>query len=283
MLIRDIVVEQGHWLDDGALSLLIKVISNSKGLETLHWNGTCEVLQPILKILEGFCLRESLNISAQMSPLYIRNPTELLQGDHAGLSSPWLRSLDCHIPQNLRGEKSAKLCLFKTLKSSPNLRKLTLTKDSGGCIQYGWDPDSPTELDVRPGDQLPQLEELSFPLNSNDTLFSMSDLVKWGNMGGWTRLKSLKINDTMTLGAFAGRVPALRSLHTNVSSDNLLLNSSLFNGLGPIEELAFHGEGMQFPLDILDVYIGTLKSLSIHAPEPYVPKTPPDISLTDLQ
>jgi hypothetical protein len=53
------------------------------------------------------------------------------------------------------------MCLFKILKPSPNLRKLSIKKDSGGCVVYGYNPNNKVELDV---DQLPQLEELSFPL-----------------------------------------------------------------------------------------------------------------------
>jgi hypothetical protein len=144
------------------------------------------------------------------------------QEEHTGFSSPRLHSLTCFIPYNPSEQRKAKLCLFKILKSSPNLRKLIINQESPGCVIFGRDPNKNVELDVRPQDQLPQLEELTFPL------FSIQDMIKWGDMGGWTNLRSLKIKNSNILQAFAGRVPCLQSLVADVTWNDLQLNKLLF-------------------------------------------------------
>jgi hypothetical protein len=59
-------------------------------------------------------------------------------------------------------------------------------------------PDGKVGLDVRPEDRLPQLEELSYPL------FSLQDMIKWGDKGSWENLKSLKVEKSGILQAFTG-------------------------------------------------------------------------------
>jgi hypothetical protein len=150
-------------------------------------------------------------------------------------------------------------------------------KDSGGCVVYGYNHNNKVELDVRPEGQLPQLEELSFPL------FLMEDMIKWGNKGGWTILQSLKIDNTSIIPAFADRVPALRSLQANVPWTDMQLYKPHFCRLGSLEELTLNGKDMRFPRDILEVYGPTLTSLTVHVPKPYVPERRPDIPLAELQ
>jgi hypothetical protein len=40
---------------------------------------------------------------------------------------------------------------------------------------------------------------------------------------------------------------------------------------------------MRFPFDILEIYVETLTTLTVHAPESYDPERRPDITLVELQ
>jgi len=272
VFIREIVINPGYWLNESNLELLVKVISKSMRLEILSWSCTYNVPEVILQALEQFCPSTRLIVSAVMYPSLTGR-----QEEDTGFSSPTLHSLTCLIPYNPSQRRKAKLCLFKILKSSPNLRKLVINQESAGCVMFGWDPNRNVELDVRSQDQLPQLEELAFPL------FSVQDMVKWGDMGGWANLRSLKIKNSNILQAFAGRVPCLQSLVADVTWNDLQLNKLLFFRLGPLEELVLNGKEMRFPFDILEAYGKTLTILTVHAPEPYDPERRSDIPIAELQ
>jgi hypothetical protein len=108
-------------------------------------------------------------------------------------------------------------------------------------------------------------------------------MVTWGDMSGWTYLQSLKIRNYSILQVFGECVPRLRSMLANVPWADLQLNKQLFFRLGPLEELTLDGKEMRFPFDILEIYVQTLTSLAVHAPEPYDPERRPDIPLAGLQ
>jgi hypothetical protein len=271
--IRQITIESGNWVNDFALQQLIELFSNLTQLETLTWSQNYDIPDGILQSLHKYSPKSRLIVKAEIPFLYPQS----VPHQCTGFSSPNLYSLDARIPAEPQSRRIAKLSLFNILRSSTNLRKLNLTQDNGGCVVFGFDPSLEIDLNVRVGDQLPQLEELSFPI------FSITDMSRWGNMGGWSKLRVLKLSrNAWALEAFNGRVPCLRSLTLNIPWSQLESLEWRLSQMSILEELVLNGDGMRFPFNLLAANSDTLRTLTVHAPEPYSPKMRPDIPISDI-
>ena len=267
LLVRELVVQDGKWLKEVSLESMTKVISRAKCLETLRWLGSFNIPQPILQALEESCPRTKLVACVEM-------------GEHINLSSANLHSLICRIPYRPNEKRTARLCLFRIIRSCPSLRRLTITKQKPGCVRYAFQPHE--GLNVQPDDRLPQLEELSEELP--DPTFLIEDIIKWGDKGGWANLQSLMIAGAITLQAFSGRVPRLQSLQASVSWSDLEQHKSAFSRLGPLQTLVLRGWDLHLPCDILTAYSNTLTDLAILRLEPHHPShQSPGITVAELQ
>jgi hypothetical protein len=153
-----------------------------------------------------------------------------------------------------------------------------MDQQSGGCVMYGWEPGLEVELGVREGENLPHLEDLSFPM------FSSEDIIRWGDMGGFSRLKALSLSrGSSNIEAFIGRMPNLRSLTLELPGEDIKASETCLAKITGLEELVLNGYGMEFPFGILESNADTLKSLTIHAPEPYDPRRRPGVPEEDLK
>ena len=270
--IRQISIESGDWINDLALQQLTELFSKLTQLETLTWSQNYDIPDGILRNLHKYSPKARLIVRAAVPSQYPPS----IPHQCTGFSSPNLYSLDANIPGEPQSERMAKLSLFNIIRSSTNLRKLNMTYNTGGCVAYAFDPSLQVELNVRTGDRLPQLEELSFPI------FSITDLSRWGEIEGWSKLRVLKLSRNI-VGAFNGRVPCLRSLTLNIPWSQLETLDWRLSQMSGLEELILNGDGMRFPFDLLAANSDTLRTLSVHAPEPYSPEMRTDIPVSDIQ
>jgi hypothetical protein len=272
--IRQITIESGSWINDLALQQLIELLSRLTQLETLTWSRDYDIPDRILQSLHKYCPTSRLIVKGEVRFPY----PQLGSYQCTGFSSANLYSLDARIPAEPKAMRMAKLSLFNILRSSTNLRKLNITQDRGGCVIYVANSGLDIDLNVRVGEQLPQLEELSFPI------FSLTDISRWGDMEGWSRLRVLKLSrNAWVLEAFNGRVPCLRSLTLNVGWLELESLDSRLPQISMLEELVLNGDGMRFPFNLLAVNSDTLRTLTVHSPEPDSLKMWHDIPISDIR
>ena len=271
--IRQITIESGNWINDLALQQLIELLSKLTKLETLTWSRNYDIPDGILQSLHKYNPTSRLIVKAEVPFPYLQSgPSQC-----TGFSSPNLYSLDARIPAEAEPRRIAKLSLFNILRSSINLRKLNITQDSGGSVVVGFGSVLETNLNVQEGDQLPQLEELSFPI------FSFTDMSRWGDIGGWSRLRVLKLSrNAWGLEAFNGRVPCLRSLTLDIPWSQLESSEWRLSQISILEELVLIGDGMRFPFNLLAANSDTLRSLTVYALEPPSPKLRPNIPISDI-
>jgi hypothetical protein len=272
--IRHISGEPCDLLDENGLELLTKILLRAESLVTFKWSSCYDIPRDILQCLEKFRPMTQLILNAS-----VHARRSVPRGlEYCGFSSSRLHSLKCAIPGEPGKRRKVKLCLFRLLRSSPNLRKLTIGEyENSSTFAYSYPPEDEVELEVKARDQLPQLEELSYPL------FSDHDLTRWGEQGGWGRLRSLKINSSKYLRAFAGHAPCLKFLQVFLWAEDFQSQKSYLTMLGPLEELTLYTLEMKFPFEVLSAYEETLTSLSIYASEAAGYPAQQDLSTQMLQ
>lgn len=274
--IQEIKIRYGQGIDDTTLQQLAKIFSTATQLRTLTWSGNYSIHDEILQNLHRSSPHARIIVEGEI-PHRIE-PSEPEQEQRIGVSSPNLYSLYATISAEPHAAQAAKLSVYHTLRSSPNIRKLEMYQQSGGCVRYGYQPELNVEFDVREGEQLPQLEELAFPM------FSSRDMVRWGDMGGFSRLKVLKLSGYSTgIGAFVGRTPCLRSLTLDLPWEDIKASEQYLVQITGLEELVLSGYGMEFPFGLLEKNSDSLTALTVHAPEPCDPHRRPDVQLSVLQ
>jgi hypothetical protein len=269
-LIRHIVVSPTLLIaTPSTVELTAKLMSRLTCLETFTWNGNAHIPDCVLQAFHATAPQAKMHITRKQSPYQVEGSYD--QG-FTRFPTPQLESLECEISQG--GERSERSLYFehKILKTSPNLRKLKVHVQRGGCVVYAYRrlPD----LNPQPDDKLPQLEELSYPN------FSRGDLMTWKNLRGWSKLQRLKLDNLDQLSCFAGSVPNLRSLTIEANIEGFAFG---FPDMGPLEELDLTGPNIRIPLEVLPTYGDTLTGLFIHSPEPYAPKKRQSIEISKLE
>lgn len=276
--IQEITIQYGEWMTPLVLQQLAAIFSSTTQLRTLTWSGHYDIPPEILQNLHATSPNARVIVKGDI-PYRLRTAEIGLEQEQcAGISSPNLHSLHASIPAEPHSARAAKLAIYRTLRSSPNMRKLQMEKLSGGCVMYGWEPGLEVELNVREGENLPMFEDLSFPM------FSTEDIIRWGDMGGFSRLKTLRLSTESTnIEAFIGRMPNLRSLTLELPWNDIKDSEAHLAKITGLEELVLSGYGMEFPFGILESNADTLTHLTVHAPEPYDPDRRPDVPLEDLK
>lgn len=232
--IRKITIESGNWINDVVVQQLIELFSKLTRLETLTWSKNYDIPDGILQSLHKYSPKSRLIVKADI-PL----STSFEPHQCTGFSSPNLYRLDAYIPAEPRSKRIAKLSLFKILRSSKNLLILNTTQqiDRSGTFYV---PEFEVDLNIRENDELPQLEELSFPI------FSVLDMSRWGNIGGWSKLKILKLRQKNAQGieSFNGQVPCLRSLELEIPWSKFEDIERRLSQITTLEELVLTGDAM---------------------------------------